>query len=100
MAKTAGKKTPGPEEAQPDFEAALARLEEIVERLDDGNLPLADALALFKEGTSLAKRCRGLLSAAELVVKEALSDVDDDEFDEEFDGEPAADGIAEDRDGP
>ena len=39
-------------DGQPDFEAALARLEEIVERLDEGNLPLAESLALFKEGTA------------------------------------------------
>ena len=94
MAKTASKKTPEAKGAQPDFETALTRLEEIVERLDDGNLPLADALALFKEGTSLAKRCRSLLSAAEVVVKEALSDVDEHEVEEEFDGDET--GQAED----
>jgi exodeoxyribonuclease VII small subunit len=99
MAKTAGKKTPESEGAQPDFETALARLEEIVEQLDDGNLPLAQALALFKEGTSLAKRCRTLLSAAEVVVKEALSDVDDEDLDEAFNGEATAETI-EDHDAP
>lgn len=67
-----------PPEKRPDFEAALARLEAIVERLDDGNLPLAESLALFKEGTRLAKVCRDLLSDAELQVKTALQDVQDD----------------------
>ena len=90
MAKTAGKKTPEAEGVQPDFETALTRLEEIVERLDDGNLPLAQALALFKEGTSLAKRCRGLLTAAEVVVKEALSDVDEPDEGEDFESETGA----------
>lgn len=65
-------------ENRPDFEGALARLEAIVERLDDGNLPLAESLALFKEGTRLAKVCRDLLSDAELQVKTALQDVQDD----------------------
>ena len=55
------------------FEAALARLEAIVEQLDDGNLPLAQALSLYKEGNALAKRCRVLLTEAEVEVKEALA---------------------------
>ena len=98
MAKTVAKKTQEPEDPKIDFEAALARLEEIVEKLDDGNLPLARSLALFKEGTALAKRCRELLSAAELAVKEALQDArpgDEDGFDDEEDAE----GSAEDEDG-
>ncbi|MDQ6766387.1 MAG: exodeoxyribonuclease VII small subunit [Candidatus Eremiobacteraeota bacterium] len=90
MARTAAKKTDETEASKPDFEAALARLEEIVEKLDDGNLPLAQSLALFKEGTALAKRCRDLLSAAELAVKEALQDVRSDDEDD-FDGEEAND---------
>jgi exodeoxyribonuclease VII small subunit len=57
----------------PSFEVALARLEAIVEKLDDGNLPLAQALSLYKEGNALAKRCRTLLTVAEVEVKEALA---------------------------
>lgn len=75
----------------PDFEAALARLEEIVERLDDGNLPLAESLALFKEGTQLAKVCRSLLSDAEVQVKTALQDVQTDADDRLADREQAQD---------
>jgi exodeoxyribonuclease VII small subunit len=78
----------------PSFEHALARLEKIVEKLDDGNLPLDDAIALFKEGTALAKICRDKLAEAEVQVKEALKasvgdDVDladeDDELGDEDD---------------
>ncbi len=98
MAKTAAKKTDETSGSKPDFEAALARLEEIVEKLDDGNLPLAQSLALFKEGTALAKRCRDLLSAAELAVKDALKDVRGDD-ESEFDGEEAAGEDDEDEDG-
>lgn len=72
-------KSPG---KQPSFEEALARLEEIVERLDDGNLPLAQSLDLFKEGTKLAKQCREYLTQAELAVKTALADVQSDEKEE------------------
>ena len=70
------KKTEGQPDGAPSFEQAMNRLEEIVERLDDGNLPLEESLALFKEGTKLAKLCRGLLADAEVQVKEALSDVE------------------------
>jgi exodeoxyribonuclease VII small subunit len=77
MAKTVTKKkADGEAEQQPKFEEALARLEEIVELLDDGNLPLDESLALFKEGTKLAKACRDLLAEAEVQVKEALRDVE------------------------
>ena len=55
------------------FEDALARLEAIVGQLDDGELPLAKALSLYKEGNALAKRCRVLLTEAEVEVKEALA---------------------------
>jgi exodeoxyribonuclease VII small subunit len=77
MAKTVTKKKADDEAGQqPKFEEALARLEEIVELLDDGNLPLDESLALFKEGTRLAKACRELLAEAEVQVKEALRDVE------------------------
>jgi exodeoxyribonuclease VII small subunit len=72
MAKTTSRNDPSAQ--TPSFEAALARLEQIVEKLDDGDLPLAQSIALFKEGTTLAKRCRALLAEAEVHVKEVLGD--------------------------
>src|SRR5579864_2702062 len=87
MAKTAAKKTHEPDGAALDFEAALSRLELIVEKLDDGNLSLAESLALFKEGTALAKRCRTLLAQAELAVKEALGEVRSDDMPHEHEGD-------------
>jgi len=47
------------------FESALARLEEIVDRLERGDLPLEEALAAFEEGVGLSRRCAGELSSAE-----------------------------------
>lgn len=71
------------------FEKALVRLEQIVEQLDEGNVPLARAIALFKEGTALAKRCRAMLAEADAQIKEALADApgfdDADEDDEDED---------------
>ena len=51
------------------FEAALARLEEIVRALDGGAAPLDESLALFEEGVSLVKLCSAKLDTAEQRVK-------------------------------
>jgi exodeoxyribonuclease VII small subunit len=90
VAKTSSKKqTDGAEKSPVTFEKALARLEEIVELLDDGNLPLAQSLALFREGAGLTKRCRSLLAEAEVQIKEALRDTetDDGPAEDEADGD-------------
>ena len=56
------------------FEECLQRLENIVEELEKGDLPLEKALALFEEGMKLSQSCRGELEAAEgrveLLVKQ------------------------------
>jgi len=54
---------------QMTFEQALAKLEETVRRLEEGNVPLDQAVALFEEGTRLARLCSEQLDAAELKVK-------------------------------
>ena len=51
-----------------DFEQAMARLEEIVALLEQGEAPLADSLALFEEGTKLMRHCSALLDNAEQKV--------------------------------
>lgn len=48
------------------FEEALTRLEDIVARLEAGDLPLEESLALFEEGQRLAALCGQLLDQAEL----------------------------------
>ena len=47
------------------FEDALARLEQIVDTLEAGNLPLEDSLKVFEEGVGLARRCARYLDEAE-----------------------------------
>jgi exodeoxyribonuclease VII small subunit len=47
------------------FEEALQRLEAIVDRLEEGDLELEDALAAFEDGVNLTRRCAGQLEAAE-----------------------------------
>lgn len=68
-----------------DFEARLARLREIVDKLEAGDLPLEDGVAQFKEGVKLAKSCREQLEKArnevKLLVDGALTEFDSEEDD-------------------
>ena len=47
------------------FEDALARLEQIVDTLEAGHLPLEDSLKAFEEGVVMARRCARYLEDAE-----------------------------------
>ena len=51
------------------FEEAFQSLQGIVERLEKGNLPLDESVALFELGTELANRCTALLDQAELKIR-------------------------------
>lgn len=51
-----------------NFEQALARLEEVVQRLENGDLMLNDSLKLFEEGTELISLCTKMLDEAEQKV--------------------------------
>jgi len=53
----------------PDFETALKRLEEIVTRLENGELTLDSALQLFEEGIKLSRFCHTKLEEAERRVE-------------------------------
>lgn len=55
--------------ADMSFEEAYARLEEVLERLQIGNLTLDESLDAYAEGTALALHCQALLDAAELRVE-------------------------------
>jgi exodeoxyribonuclease VII small subunit len=48
------------------FEDALNELEEVVARLESGDLPLEETLELYERGQTLAARCEDALDAAEL----------------------------------
>jgi exodeoxyribonuclease VII small subunit len=52
------------------FEQSLAELEKVVERLQQPDVPLEEAIALYRRGTELAQRSEALLSQAELQVQE------------------------------
>ena len=54
-----------------EFERALARLEQIVTKLDGEEIELDVSVELFKEGKLLARRCETLLKAAQEAVERA-----------------------------
>lgn len=51
------------------FEDSLAELEQLVERMEQGSLPLEDALKLFERGVRLARSCQQALKEAEQKVQ-------------------------------
>jgi exodeoxyribonuclease VII small subunit len=56
------------ESKQETFEQIYARLEEAVAKLEEGGLPLEQAIALYEEGMELARRCQERLDTAELRI--------------------------------
>ncbi len=54
---------------EPSFEAAYARLEQILERMNSGKVPLEEALHLYEEADSLIRSCNVRLSQAEQKIE-------------------------------
>lgn len=73
--KTSTSETSSPNEAvaESSFEDSIRRLGEIVEALENGELPLEDSLRLFEEGVKLARASQAKLDGAEKRVEELLS---------------------------
>lgn len=81
------------------FEGALEQLETTVGRLEEGEMPLEEALELFEKGVALSRRCTETLEAAEKRIEILVGDEDatepfddleeeletDDEEDDELD---------------
>ncbi len=72
---------------KPNFEEGLKRLEEIVRQMEQGNVPLAESLRLFEEGTSLVSQCNQMLDAAELKVVRLMKGPDGNPVEMEFEHE-------------
>ena len=85
----------------PSFEAQLAELEKVVEKLEKGDLTLEESVTLFERGVHLSNACKKQLSSAEsriqvllepeedgpVRVEELDVDVEDDDDDEAEDDE-------------
>jgi len=65
------KKTPKPQSIEGlTFEQAFKELEEHVQLLESGDLPLEESMALFERGQALTAYCAKLLDAAELKIEQ------------------------------
>ena len=54
------------------FEQAIGELESTVQRLEEGDLSLTEAIALYERGMHLVQHCNDALDAAELQVQELV----------------------------
>ena len=61
---------------KPDFERSLARLEEVVRKLESPQLSLDEAMKLFEEGVELSRECQEQLEEAEGRVEILLKKAD------------------------
>lgn len=58
------------------FEKSLNRLEEIVDILESGDVPLSDAIKMYEEGIKLSKDCLKQLSEVEVRLKKISKEID------------------------
>ena len=68
----AKKSSPTKSGAVPDFEAALAELEQIVEKMESGDQSLEDSLKSFQRGIELTRACQQSLKDAEQKVEKLI----------------------------
>ncbi len=59
---------------QMPFERAIAELESIVKRLEEGSVPLEESVAIYERGEALKRRCEHLLRQAEARVEKITLD--------------------------
>lgn len=73
-----------------DFEASLDQLEQLVGKMEQGDMSLEESLAAYERGVGLYRRCQAALEQAELRVR-LLSDPDRPERSEPFEPPTAPD---------
>ncbi len=64
--------TPDPEALS--FEEAFRKLGKMVDSLESGGLPLAEATGIYQQGMGLVRRCNQLLNEAELKITQLTND--------------------------
>lgn len=78
------------------FEEQINKLEQIVETLDEGELPLDELLEQYKEGMRIAKSCREFLDSAQQIITEINKDTRIIPVADDPDEEERLDNISED----
>lgn len=66
------------------FEEALEKLEGIIKKMENEELPLEESLKNFQEGMELNLHCRKLLTEAEFRVEKLLQNCEPEDYDEQF----------------
>ncbi|MEW8986698.1 MAG: exodeoxyribonuclease VII small subunit [Bacillus sp. (in: firmicutes)] len=56
------------------FEEAMEKLESLVDRLEEGDVPLEEAISIYKEGMELSKLCHDKLTVVEEQLTQILTD--------------------------
>ncbi|HJA27681.1 MAG TPA: exodeoxyribonuclease VII small subunit [Candidatus Limosilactobacillus intestinigallinarum] len=77
---------------EPSFEEQLAQLQAIVNQLEQGNVPLEEALQQFQEGIKLAKKLQGKLNDAEKTLGHLIDDDGNERVYEGTDDDPSNNG--------
>ncbi|CAM3801903.1 exodeoxyribonuclease VII small subunit [Alkalicoccus chagannorensis] len=62
------------EEKKESFEQSMRELEEIVQKLEQGDVPLEEAMNMFQQGMKLSKDCHDRLHKVEKQMTEVLSE--------------------------
>ena len=97
-----GKKKSKPDVAKLNFEQAIGALTEVVEQIEDGQIPLSESLEKYERGMALIRRCRQILAeaeeriekiGAENLAKENRSGREDEPEDESDEAEAGDEGL-------
>lgn len=65
-----------PDIAALSFEDALRQLEEVVKKLESGEVPLDDSINLYERGEALRKHCQSRLDAAQARIEKIVAGAD------------------------
>jgi exodeoxyribonuclease VII small subunit len=56
------------------FEEAMSKLEQIVDKLEEGDVPLEEAIVFYKEGMELSKLCHDKLKSVEEQLTQIITE--------------------------
>lgn len=65
---------------EPNFEKSLRELEQLVEKMEDGNISLEESLKYFERGVALTRACQKSLAEAEQKVRILMNKSEDSEL--------------------
>lgn len=74
------------------FEESIRLLKEIVDKIEQGQIPLQDSLDQYEKGMSLIKHCRGILQKAEKRIEKISREEQAEEETAEEQSEPESSG--------